>query len=314
MEDGQANGQKPLNTLERGVKPDYKKDSSTKAYQELTDVQQALHANPRDVRLATVEKEAFNHYKQKQEIYVQFLNQKAKCHWLKEGDSNTKLFYSSIKQRRLQNNFYAIRDMTGDLKDSPGDISEAFQQYYAQLLGTSMQDREKVQRTNNNKTEVYSCGMKEEVINNIIDQSGFKKHSLPFKYLGVPICSYRISSRYNVPKHSFCLWLAVQQRLPTADRLNRWGPKMQATYGLCGIDQESSDHLFFRCSFSREVLEELKSWLSSRNTQQNIKGLSKWINRRSKQAKVERAAWNLVLSASNLSNLAKQECSAAWKT
>ncbi|KAL2943634.1 50S ribosomal protein L1 [Bienertia sinuspersici] len=88
--------------------------AATKAYQELTDVQQALHANPRDARLATVEKEAFNHYKQKQEIYVQFLNQKAKCHWLKEGDSNTKLFYSSIKQRRLQNNFYAIRDMTGD--------------------------------------------------------------------------------------------------------------------------------------------------------------------------------------------------------
>ncbi|KAL2922107.1 LINE-1 retrotransposable element ORF2 protein [Bienertia sinuspersici] len=38
--------------------------------------------------------------------------------------------------------------MTGELKDSPGDISEAFQQYYAQLRGTSMQDREKVQRSN----------------------------------------------------------------------------------------------------------------------------------------------------------------------
>ncbi|KAL2900844.1 Altered inheritance of mitochondria protein 23 mitochondrial, partial [Bienertia sinuspersici] len=102
--------------------------AATNAYQELTDVQQALHANPRDARLATVEKEAFNHYKQKQEIYLQFLKQKAKCRWLKEGDSNTKLFYSS------------------ELKDSPGDISEAFQQYYAQLLGTRMQDREKVQR------------------------------------------------------------------------------------------------------------------------------------------------------------------------
>ncbi|KAL2896817.1 Terpenoid synthase 19 [Bienertia sinuspersici] len=209
--------------------------AATKAYQELTDVQQALYANPRDARLAIVEKEAFNHYKQKQEIYMQFLKQKAKCHWLKEGDSNTKLFYRSIKQRRLQNNVYAIRDMTGELKDSPEDICEAFQQYYAQLLGTSMQDREQVQR--------------------------------------------------------------IQQRLPTADRLNRWGAQMQATCGLCGTDQESSDHLFFRCSFSREMLEELKSWLNSRNTQQNIKGLCKWINRRSKQAKVERAAWNLVLSA-----------------
>ncbi|KAL2899949.1 Histidinol-phosphate aminotransferase [Bienertia sinuspersici] len=73
-----------------------------KAYQELIDAQQALHANPRDERLATTEKEASNQYKQKQEIYVQFLKQKAKCHWLKEGDSNTKLFYRSIKQRRCR--------------------------------------------------------------------------------------------------------------------------------------------------------------------------------------------------------------------
>ncbi|KAL2896167.1 MARVEL domain-containing protein 2 [Bienertia sinuspersici] len=148
--------------------------AATKAYQELTDVQQALHANPRDARLATVEKEAFNHYKQKQKIYVQFLKQKAKC----------------------------------ELKDSPG-------------------------------------------------------------------ASLKLSSNTT----------PIQQRLPTADRLNRWGAQMQATCGLCGTDQESSDHLFFQCSFSREVLEELKSWLNSRNTQQNIKGLCKWINRRSKQAK-----------------------------
>ncbi|KAL2936634.1 Caspase recruitment domain-containing protein 14 [Bienertia sinuspersici] len=90
--------------------------AATKAYQELIDVQQALHANPRDTSLATAEKEASNQYKQKQEIYVQFLKRKAKCQWLKEGNSNTKLFYRSIKQRRLQNNVYAIRDMTAILR------------------------------------------------------------------------------------------------------------------------------------------------------------------------------------------------------
>ncbi|KAL2905125.1 LINE-1 retrotransposable element ORF2 protein [Bienertia sinuspersici] len=768
---------------------------ATKAYQELIDAQQALHDNPRDERLATIEKEASQQYKQKQDTYVQFLKQKAKCHWLKEGDSNTKLFHRSIKQRRIQNNVYAIRDMTGDLKASPDDIAEGFQQYYTQLLGTSMRDREQVQRrnleagpvlnedqrlrllgvptveevkaamfsikgdkapgpdgfgsfffqdnwdivgkevykavssfftsgkilkelnttflslipkvkcprdvsefrpiaccntvykcitkilcsrlknilpdliaenqgafvhgrfivhnimvcqdlvrrygrkntgpscmikldlrkaydtvewdfvremllglnfpiqftdwvmecistpmfslvlngtphgffkskrglrqgdplsplifvlcmeylsrtmrrmaedkqfkfhlrckamalshlcfaddlilcckgetysiqkilksfhhfskvsgliANNSKTEVYSCGMKEEEINNIIEESGFKKGSLPFKYLGVPICSKRINvsqceklieqmtaririwsskhlsfagrsqlinsilltihqywaqvfvlpasvlrsieqlctaflwsgvwystapgyiswenvckekkvgglgfrdiqkwniatmarhvwavankqdnlwvkwihsvyikegdwwgyeppkdgswywkkvceikrilfnaglkdtllsmrkfsvkaiyqqlitnqdkvswasniwSRYNVPKHSFCLWLAVQQRLPTTDRLSKWGAQMQTTCGLCGTGQESSEHLFFQCPFSMEVWEELKAWLNSRNAQQNIQGICKWINRKNKKAKVERAAWNLALSA-----------------
>ncbi|KAL2943378.1 hypothetical protein RDABS01_031726 [Bienertia sinuspersici] len=49
-------------------------------------------------------------------------------------------------------------------------------------------------QANRNKTEVYTCGMKDQEVQNILNESGFKRGSLPFKYLGVPICSKRINA------------------------------------------------------------------------------------------------------------------------
>ncbi|KAL2930273.1 LINE-1 retrotransposable element ORF2 protein, partial [Bienertia sinuspersici] len=43
------------------------------------------------------------------------------------------------------------------------------------------------------KTEVYTCGMKEEQVQQILQETGFRRGSLPFKYLGIPISSKRIS-------------------------------------------------------------------------------------------------------------------------
>ncbi|KAL2925645.1 Glutamyl-tRNA reductase, partial [Bienertia sinuspersici] len=36
-----------------------------------------------------------------------------------------------------------------------------------------------------------------------------------------------IWNRYNQPKHRFCSWLAIQNKLPTADRLRRMGAEIQ---------------------------------------------------------------------------------------
>ncbi|KAJ9536716.1 hypothetical protein OSB04_un000101 [Centaurea solstitialis] len=57
--------------------------------------------------------------------------------------------------------------------------------------------------------------------------------------------------KHHIPKHSFCLWLAILNRLPTQDRLLQWGigsDRMSCL--LCNGDMDSRDHLFFRCSYS----------------------------------------------------------------
>ncbi|XP_048502717.1 uncharacterized protein LOC125498533 [Beta vulgaris subsp. vulgaris] len=47
---------------------------------------------------------------------------------------------------------------------------------------------------NKNKTAVYTAGMEEEEIKRILDVSGFVQGKLPFTYLGMQICSSRISN------------------------------------------------------------------------------------------------------------------------
>ncbi|XP_019085551.1 PREDICTED: uncharacterized protein LOC109126452 [Camelina sativa] len=54
----------------------------------------------------------------------------------------------------------------------------------------------------------------------------------------------------HVPRYSFIAWLAMLNRLPTRDRLRRWGMNIPATCVLCSNGEEDHNHLFFECSFS----------------------------------------------------------------
>lgn len=56
-----------------------------------------------------------------------------------------------------------------------------------------------------------------------------------------------------VPKHSFILWLAIQNRLSTQEKLQNWGIYNVNRCPLCQKDNEDLQHLFFRCEFSKEV-------------------------------------------------------------
>ncbi|XP_020250848.1 uncharacterized protein LOC109828230 [Asparagus officinalis] len=63
-----------------------------------------------------------------------------------------------------------------------------------------------------------------------------------------------IWGKLNYPKHTFVLWLAVQNRLLTQDRLMRRGTINSNTCLLCaGSASETRNHLFFDCPYSREV-------------------------------------------------------------
>ncbi|XP_020263008.1 uncharacterized protein LOC109838990 [Asparagus officinalis] len=66
----------------------------------------------------------------------------------------------------------------------------------------------------------------------------------------------------SYPKHSFICWLAVNNRLQTQDRLLRKGKVNANQCKLCtGVCLESRDHLFFECSFSKEVWNQIMDWL-----------------------------------------------------
>ncbi|XP_070022703.1 uncharacterized protein [Nicotiana sylvestris] len=80
-----------------------------------------------------------------------------------------------------------------------------------------------------------------------------------------------IWNRLNVPKHCFIGWAIMKKRLLTRDRLNLIGVSQEKTCLLCERADETIQHLFFECKYSRRLLEYLCKWLKIKinNADQN---------------------------------------------
>ncbi|KAK1424461.1 hypothetical protein QVD17_19791 [Tagetes erecta] len=63
-----------------------------------------------------------------------FLKQKAKVHWLAEGDANTKYFHSALKCRNHRARIDVITDSNGNLHEGK-EVPKAFVDHYVGFLG-----------------------------------------------------------------------------------------------------------------------------------------------------------------------------------
>lgn len=57
----------------------------------------------------------------------------------------------------------------------------------------------------------------------------------------------------HIPRNAFILWLALLWRLPTRDRLRRWGLNVPPDCVLCSNGIETHHHLFFEYEFSSSI-------------------------------------------------------------
>ena len=64
-------------------------------------------------------------------------------------------------------------------------------------------------------------------------------------------------TKRGIPRHNFHLWLVLQDRIPTRDRLISWGLQVSPSCLLCNTANESRDHLFQDCSFSFNLWTQL---------------------------------------------------------
>ncbi|XP_021756192.1 uncharacterized protein LOC110721363 [Chenopodium quinoa] len=97
---------------------------------------QKLNSDPTSVDLRKKEHEARLAYNEAHIARFLFLKQKAKAHWMKEGDVNSSYFHACIRQRRIENRICSIQDQNGKLVNDPNEIAESFISYYKGLLGT----------------------------------------------------------------------------------------------------------------------------------------------------------------------------------
>ena len=63
------------------------------------------------------------------------------------------------------------------------------------------------------------------------------------------------------PKVKFFSWLAIQNRIWTADRLQKRGWENCGLCALCRRANETSGHLFFKCRFTLPIWRMVKAWL-----------------------------------------------------
>ncbi|KAK1285578.1 hypothetical protein QJS10_CPB20g00783 [Acorus calamus] len=52
------------------------------------------------------------------------------------------------------------------------------------------------------------------------------------------------------PRMSFLCWQAALNKLPTLHRLKKWSQIQSDLCPLCGVEDETTDHLFLHCSYS----------------------------------------------------------------
>ncbi|XP_062113923.1 uncharacterized protein LOC133824924 [Humulus lupulus] len=115
-----------------------------RSYQALMDFQEDLIHKPLEYDLISKENEARATYKEINATYLSFLQQKAKFHWMKDGDDNTSFFHTSIRHRRVVNRIYSIKDTDGVWVDKPDQVIVAFLKFYYRLLGSKMDGRKSV--------------------------------------------------------------------------------------------------------------------------------------------------------------------------
>lgn len=89
------------------------------------------------------------------------------------------------------------------------------------------------------------------------------------------------------PKSVFILWLALWNRLVTKDRLVQWHISCDPKCFLCLKENESVQHLFFECEYSRQVWSKILSILHISKPVQNFDGEIEWLKKICRSSRVK---------------------------
>ncbi|KAH0650557.1 hypothetical protein KY284_030469 [Solanum tuberosum] len=90
------------------------------------------------------------------------------------------------------------------------------------------------------------------------------------------------------PRFKFIIWLAIQQRLATVERLQKIGIQVPMLCIFCDQEVESFEHLFFRCVYSNQIWTRMLKWMGNYRSigpwQQEIEWVSQIAKKKTSQA------------------------------
>ncbi|XP_019258261.1 PREDICTED: uncharacterized protein LOC109236524 [Nicotiana attenuata] len=67
------------------------------------------------------------------------------------------------------------------------------------------------------------------------------------------------------PKAQFIMWLLIQDRLMTCDRLINWKINVEPECVMCKQENETRDHLFWQCPYATQVWNKMCRWLGKQH-------------------------------------------------
>ncbi|XP_010681476.2 uncharacterized protein LOC104896422 [Beta vulgaris subsp. vulgaris] len=104
-------------------------------------------------------------------------------------------------------------------------------------------------------------------------------------------------NRYTLPKHRLIMWLAVQDRLKTRQRLKQINVCVDDQCLLCQQHPETIKHLLFECKFSEQCISSIMQWLGIRWMQRNLLQFCRWAKDKYKSNKTRKMVLMAVVAA-----------------
>ncbi|XP_074283102.1 uncharacterized protein LOC141607648 [Silene latifolia] len=75
------------------------------------------------------------------------------------------------------------------------------------------------------------------------------------------IWQHKVWNKWTVPKHGMIAWMAQHQGINTKDKLFRLNISNDNLCCLCGKEEETLPHLFFKCHYSEEIMMRIQNWV-----------------------------------------------------
>lgn len=108
-----------------------------------------------------------------------------------------------------------------------------------------------------------------------------------------------ICDNISPPKATFIAWIALWGKLRTKDLIRSWEVTTDMTCVLCSEQDETLEHLFFACKFSKQIWQEVLHWLNMHSSVTTWTKEWTWIakkcKRKSRPALALKAAFYLVV-------------------
>ncbi|GJW60305.1 RNA-directed DNA polymerase, eukaryota, reverse transcriptase zinc-binding domain protein [Tanacetum coccineum] len=132
---------------------------------------------------------------------------------------------------------------------------------------------------NIHKSTIFFGSVKENEKQRILEVMSFVVGTLPMKYLGVPLitknigvteCNQlvdRVKPKVNdwKIKNTIICRLAMHKRLATQDRIMVWNKNISLVFPLCKKENDSHEHLFFKCPYSEDIWRTITTKIGRRN-------------------------------------------------